>query len=139
VPPAIETEHVHVRWYGAGPKMPGQNENGPNIVCSFETEGEKMAVVRLTRRCIRAVRYGHGSIDKGLHKKHDHAAIRPLAIEMPISIGQSENSITDVPMTTVKRNLASTIDVRDHSLENVHLKPTHRRLSHTIPSFIPCQ
>ena len=34
-----------------------------------------------------------GSIDKGLRKKDDHAAIRPLAIEMPVSIGQGENLV----------------------------------------------
>ena len=33
------------------------------------------------------------SIDEGLHKKDDHAAIKPLAIEMPVSIGQGEKSI----------------------------------------------
>ena len=55
-----------------------------------------------------------GSIDKGLRKKDDCAAIRPLAIKMPV--GQGEKSITDVPMITAKRNLAIIIDVRDHSL-----------------------
>ena len=33
------------------------------------------------------------SIDEGLHEKDDHAAIRPLAIEMPVGIGQGEKSI----------------------------------------------
>ena len=41
-----------------------------------------------------------GSVDKGLRKKDDHAAIRPLAIEMPVSIRQGEKSIIDVPMIT---------------------------------------
>ena len=50
-----------------------------------------------------------------VRKKDDHAAIRSLIIEMPVSIGQGEKSITDVRMITAKRNL---IDVRDHSLNN---------------------
>ena len=41
-----------------------------------------------------------GSIDKGLCKKDDHAVIRLLAIEMPVSISQGEKSIIDVLMIT---------------------------------------
>ena len=41
-----------------------------------------------------------GSVDKGLCKKDDHAVMRLLAIEMPVSIGQGEKSIIDMPMIT---------------------------------------